>query len=119
MGHSKGNKTPGKNNMKIHCHKKNSVSMFVDDYEKSSEIDVNKFSSNRTMKHKNANKENDNNNRIISNVIPNSKFPLTSKNHLAKKITASTLPRKFMNNKNSFNSNGNHSFINVRGNSRE
>ena len=116
MGHNKGNKTPAKKNIKIHCHKKNSVSMCVEDYEKSTEININKFSSNKTMKLRNGSKEND---RIISNVIPNSKFPLSNKNNLTKKMTTSTLHRKYLKNKNSFNCNENHSFVNIRKSSKE
>ena len=117
MGNNnKGNKTPAKKNIKVHCHKKNSVSMCVEDYEKPTEININKFSSNKTMKLRNGSKEND---RIISNVIPNSKFPLSNKNNLTKKMTTSTLHRKYLKNKNSFNCNENHSFVNIRKSSKE
>ena len=70
-------------------HKKNSVSMCVDNSDKTEE-NV-KYSSHKRSKHKSSKKHK--RYHKITNVIPNSKFPLTSK-HLNKKLIP-TLPHKF------------------------
>jgi hypothetical protein len=70
-------------------HKKNSVSMCVDNFDKTEENA--KYSSHKKSKHKSGKKHK--RYHKITNVIPNSKFPLTSK-HLTKKLIP-TLPQKF------------------------
>ena len=87
-------------------HKKNSISMCVENSGKTEENVKN--SSHKNSKHKSGKKH-----KIyhkITNVIPNSKFPLTSK-HFNKNLIP-TLPQKYFIKNNS-------SFINVKGKTKE
>jgi hypothetical protein len=91
------NKSPNKKQTKSknkNKKKNSSVSMYLEEYDKSSM--ENKYITNKVKKY-NSNRKNMNGYSRIIGLIPNSKLPLSGKNHKAKKNYAHSLPKKYLN----------------------
>ena len=73
--------------------KNNSISMYIEEYDKS--VIENKYINNKKKKY-NSNKKNSNGYNKIIGLIPNSRFPLSGKNQLAKKGNVHSLPKKYL-----------------------
>ena len=72
--------------------KNNSISMYIEEYDKS--VIENKYISNKGKKYNSNRKTNNGYNKIIG-LIPNSRFPLSGKNHISKNNNnAHSLPKK-------------------------
>ena len=90
------NKSPNKKQSKSknkNKKKNSSISMYLEEYDKSSM--ENKYLNNK-MKKYNSNRKNINGYSRIIGLIPNSKFPLSSKHHKTKKNYAHSLPKKHL-----------------------
>ena len=87
-------------------HKKNSISMCMDNSDKNDEN--NKYSSNKKSKHISG--KHKLYNKLV-NGIPNSKFPMTSKHYLNKNLIPSLPQKYFLKN--------NNSFINIKGKTKD
>ena len=85
------NKSPNKREKK-NRKKNNSISMYMDEYDKS--VMENKYISNKGKKY-NSNRKNNNGFKIIG-LIPNSRFPLSGKNQIGKNNNAHSLPKKYL-----------------------
>ena len=74
--------------------KNNSISMYIEEYDKS--VMENKYISNKGKKY-NSNRKNNNGYNKIIGLIPNSRFPLSGKNHISKNNNnAHSLPKKYL-----------------------
>jgi len=89
----KENKSPNKRENKNNK-KNNSISMYIEEYDKS--VMENKYISNKGKKY-NSNRKNNNGYNKIIGLIPNSRFPLSGKNQIAKNNSnAHSLPKKYL-----------------------
>ena len=73
--------------------KNNSISMYMEEYDKS--VLENKFISNKGKKY-NSNRKNNNGYNKIIGLIPNSRFPLSGKHQIVKNNNAHSLPKKYL-----------------------
>ena len=67
--------------------------MYIEEYDKS--VIENKYINNKRKKY-NSNKKNNNGYNKIIGLIPNSRFPLSGKNQIAKKGNVHSLPKKYL-----------------------
>ena len=77
----------------INKKKNNSISMYIEEYDKS--VIENKYINNKRKKY-NSNKKNNNGYNKIIGLVPNSRFPLSGKNQIAKKGNVHSLPKKYL-----------------------
>ena len=89
----KNNKSPNKREFK-NRKKNNSISMYIEEYDRS--VMENKNIYNNKRKKYNSNKKNSNEYNKIIGLIPNSRFPLSGKNNIIKKNTIHSLPKKHL-----------------------
>jgi hypothetical protein len=93
----KFNKSPSKRQTKSknkNKKKNSSISMYLEEYDKSSM--ENKYITNKVKKY-NSNRKNINGYSRIIGLVPNSKLPLSGKNHKGKKNYIHSLPKKYLN----------------------
>ena len=89
------NNATEKKTIKVSNHKKNSASMYVENYEKKEERRNSKHSTNKNFKHiKNNTGSKHKIYHKLMNGIPNSKVPMTSKNNIYKNMIPN-LPNKY------------------------
>ena len=105
------NNVTAKKTIIVSNHKKNSASMYIENYEKTEERRNSKYSMNKNFKHfkNNTGSKHKIYNKLM-NGIPNSKVPMTSKNNIYKNMIPNLPNKYFVKNK---------SFLNIKAKNKE